>query len=133
MKKNTVKEEIRSIEFNGKRHRLFAIPCLWGDPGETIDIFLTEEEYKSGGSLAVEVYCIEEDEIEPYATLTVNISEEGGGFLQDKQTAFVDTNNNSWAMKFIKENGLGKKIGEGYSGWCTYPLVKFNTKKFLAE
>ena len=62
-------------------------------------------------------------ELEPYATLTVNLPEQGGG----KNFAFVDTNNFPEAPKLISENKLGKPTGNfGYSGYCTYPEYEFD-------
>lgn len=62
---------------------------------------------------------------EPYGNLTVNLSER---LLPD--TAYVDTNNMPDAERFITENGLGEFTGKTKdSGYCTYPLYKFNLDK----
>jgi len=68
----------------------------------------------------------------PFATLTVNLDGIGTqGMLQDEKTAFVDTNNCPGAVEFLIENGLAKDAGfMGKSGFCTYPLMVFDTDKF---
>ena len=44
-----------------------------------------------------------------------------------KDEAFVDTNNNPGIMGIIEKYNLGKPTGDiGYSGYCAYPVVKFN-------
>ena len=40
--------------------------------------------------------------------------------------AYVDTNNLPEALKLISAYNLGEVVGSGVSGFCTYPLVKFN-------
>lgn len=78
------------------------------------------------GNLAIEIYC--DDDY--FTTLTVNLPEERK--LSDGE-AFVDINNNPWALDFIAENKLGENTGSvGFSGMCMYPLVRFNLQK-LAE
>lgn len=48
----------------------------------------------------------------------------------NKETAYVDVNNCPWAQKFIEENKLGEFTGKyGQSGFCIYPLYKFNLDK----
>lgn len=72
---------------------------------------------------------------EPFATMTVNLDDDVcGDKPHNKDLAYVDTNNCSWAEKFIQENNLGKKTGEfGYSGFCIYPLYKFYLDKIEKE
>lgn len=71
---------------------------------------------------------VEQDEIsEPFTTLTVNVNP----FLQSETDAFVDTNNNPWAERFIRENRLGKPTGDvSFNGYCSYPLYAFDTARF---
>lgn len=60
----------------------------------------------------------------PFARLTVNIDELPEGY------AYVDTNNCPWAEEFIKEHKLGEPTNLcGHSGYCTYPLYKFDLQK----
>ena len=80
--------------------------------------------YIYGGTLAIGL--VDSKTGEPYADLTVNIESVGAS----ENCAFVDTNNCRWAEKFITENGLGEDTGiKGRSGFCTYPLYKFNLEK----
>lgn len=90
----------------------------------TYKVELGVSEYLNNGSLAIEL--IDAEERESFAILTVNIEEEGAG----KETAYVDINDCPWAPKFIEDNELGEFTGKyGQSGFCTYPLYKFNLDK----
>lgn len=35
-------------------------------------------------------------------------------------------------VEFVMSNGWAKEIGEGHSGFCTYPMVEF-TEEFVNE
>lgn len=84
--------------------------------------------YCYGDGLAIEVHCRERGEEwwEPYATLTVNIDP-----VMEKQ-AYLDTNNVGDLCERVMAEGWAKQVGEGRSGYCTYPLVEF-TDGFLDE
>lgn len=89
---------------------------------ETTKIWLSKKEYANNHTLAIQSYC----EDGPFATLTINIP---GGCAGDN-FAYVDTNNCPWAPRFLEENGLARDTGIiGYSGFCSYPLFKFNVDK----
>lgn len=82
------------------------------------------------GNLAV---CLESYTGEPIATLTTNLPD-GVCLSKGIEYAYVDTNNNPTAEEFIKENNLGEFTGTfGQSGYCTYPLYKFDLKKLKAD
>lgn len=90
----------------------------------TYEVELGVSEYLNNGSLAIEL--IDAEERESFAILTVNINEKGA----DKETAYVDINDCPWATKFIEDNELGEFTGKyGRSGFCVYPLYKFNLDK----
>lgn len=90
----------------------------------TYEVELGVSEYLNNGSLAIELIDAEEREF--FAILTVNIEEERAG----KETAYVDINDCPWATKFIEDNELGEFTGKyGRSGFCVYPLYKFNLDK----
>lgn len=90
----------------------------------TYEVELGVSEYLNNGSLAIEL--IDAEERGPFAILTVNIEEKGA----DKETAYVDINDCPWAQKFIEDNELGEFTGKyGRSGFCVYPLYKFNLNK----
>ena len=86
-----------------------------------VEVFRTS--YDNNGSLAV---FLETTEGEPFCNLTVNLPDDVA--CEDYQ--YVDTNNIPWALDFIESNDLGVNTGiVGYSGFCKYPLVKFNLDK----
>lgn len=100
------------------------------DFGEFKGLTIHIDTYTASGSLAIELNTKEE----PFAMLTVCLTDDIGipYFLREGE-AFVDTNNNPWAEKFIKDNGLGEPTGRVVqSGWCSYPLYRFNLKKLRA-
>ena len=69
------------------------------------------------------------DKEEPFATLSVNL--EASDFI-DKKSAYIDTNNCSWAEKFLQENNIAEFTGMyGQIGFCTYPLYNFS--KYIKE
>lgn len=92
------------------------------------DITISTDKYRFGGSLAIELGSESEG---PFATLTVCLEDDLGlPYFLNEDEAFVDTNNCPWAEKFIKDNGLGEPTGKvARSGFCTYPLYRFNLKK----
>lgn len=58
-----------------------------------------------------------------FATITVNLNWP----VQDQDHAFIDTNNCPWAEEFLCDNGIAEFAGvTGKSGFCTYPLYRFN-------
>lgn len=88
-----------------------------------------------GGSKAegihLYLFCFDEEYnmYEPYGDLTVRIGDKP---LPDYH-AYVDTNNMPEAPGFISKYGLGKPTGDiARSGFCIYPLYKFDKDK-LAE
>ena len=92
----------------------------------TYNVKVVRDNYVNNQSLAV---MLLEKNGEPFADLTVNIDDG----IADETMAYVDTNNNKWAEKFIVDNGLGIKMGiEGFSGFCSYPLYKFDIDKIAS-
>lgn len=66
---------------------------------------------------------------EPWATLTVNL-----GKKLPEDHAYVDINNCPWAVEFIEKYGLGEWTGGmGHSGFCVYPLYRFDITKLGEE
>lgn len=81
--------------------------------------------YSSNERLAIELIT---QDGEPWSTLTVNLP--GTSDLLDDDCAYIDTNNCSGAIDYIKKNKLGEVLPiVGYSGYCTYPCVKFDLSK----
>ena len=127
---------MRTIQFEGKKHRIFRISPSFGYH-RAQDVICVERSYESGGSLAIELLCVDNDVVtEPYAILTVNLDYYSGWNVQTDKRAYVDDNNNgSWGcLDFIEENKLGEPTGiMTPSGFCLYPLYEFDTKKFYAD
>ncbi len=93
----------------------------WGDVHE---LCIEAGHYSRGNGLFLQLYekC-GDGELEPYATLTVNLPDHSCG----KNRAYVDTNNFPAAMSLISEYRLGKLTGNiGASGYCDYPEYEFN-------
>lgn len=91
----------------------------WGSDHK---IEIQKTTYADNGNLAIQLWEVNEG---PYARLTVNL-----GKRLPTDMAFVDTNNCRWAEDWIQDNGLGVPTGEvGCSGWCVYPLYRFNLDK----
>lgn len=88
--------------------------------GEKYNLIVKTSRYTNNDSLAV---LLETEEGEPFATVTVNIM----NGVASEEYQYIDTNNCSWAPKFIEDNGLGTPTGiMGFSGFCQYPLYRFN-------
>lgn len=84
--------------------------------------------YHYGGGIAVELFDV--DDCEPFACITVNLQ----GFITESGCAFIDTNNCSWATKFLTEHKLAEPTGNyGSSGFCVYPEYKFDLTKLVDE
>ena len=87
--------------------------------GHPYEVYTRKTTYQNNGNLAILLVC---DTGEPFGNLTVNLGEK----LPDDM-AYVDTNNLPNAEEFIRENNLGEPVGHlRQSGFCTYPLYKFN-------
>lgn len=96
---------------------------------ETIELIPVVASYSNNDNLAIQLFCKEEGFFEPYSTLTVNIHE-----LKDKTLAYVDVNNNPNILNWITENEIAIPIREtAISGYCEYPLYKFDLNKLNKE
>lgn len=86
-------------------------------------VYLQIGKYAADNSVAIQAWNREDG---PIATLTVCLCDRRLG----EGEAYVDTNNCPWAVDFIEKEGLGKRTGRvGLSGYCIYPVVKFDMKK----
>ena len=107
----------------------FTIDYGFGTP-KTYNLYLTAEKYQSNDTLAVIAYepatgdCITP---EMFDVITVNLP-----FGEADEThAYIDTNNCPWAPELLKEMGVAKPTRKyGHSGFCKYPLYKFNLEMF---
>ncbi len=83
--------------------------------------------YEYGEGLAVGV-CYEDHGDMELVSINLPIP------FDDDTLACIDTNNASWIGSFLKKNKLAKPTGKYvYSGWCRYPVYKFNLEKFTEE
>ena len=86
------------------------------------NVTLRIKSYREHSNLAIEMFCADSDWEEPFAMLTTNLP----NYDLPNDLAFVDTNNLRTGFDFILKYKLGELIGFGQSGFCTYPLIKFN-------
>jgi len=121
---------MKTVNYKGKQHKVFTIKTNFG----SFEAILSAEFYREPETLAVEALCVEGGRVtESLATLTVNLDPYTGYGAQSDTEAYVDTNNCPWATAFLKENSLAVPAGESArSGWCIYPLYRWNTAAFLA-
>lgn len=91
--------------------------------------------------LALCVYLSEVDTDDASVVLSVNLgvyTDYDGQHIVQRGQTFLDTNNVPDALGVLSDTGLCKQVswfGEPHtkrSGWCEYPLVRFNMDK-LAE
>lgn len=87
----------------------------------TYEVELRVSKYRNNGNLAVMLWSPTEG---PFATITVNLCKLPAGY------AYLDTNNCPWVEGFVKRYGLAEDANaSGCSGYCVYPLYKFNMDK----
>ena len=101
------------------------------DPeGNKIKLYPIIKAYRKGGRLAIELV---DEQYELFTYLTVNLQHDMSKD-NDNSLAFVDTNNNRWAERYIEKHNLGTKTGfYGLSGYCTYPEYRFDLSKLNKE
>lgn len=89
---------------------------------EQVTLFASTYENKS---LFVGMTTMEDGIPEPYCDVTVNLLE-----TLPPYCAFVDTNNMPELEDFLVKNKLAEFTGlEQRSGYCTYPLYRFDTER----
>lgn len=85
--------------------------------------------YTQGSRLYVGLYSKDEDGLEPYTNLTVNLPYSPAGFGE----GYINQNDSKNLLEFIERHQLGKVLPEkGYSGYCEFAKVAFDLDK-LAE
>lgn len=93
--------------------------------GATEQVTLFVSTYANNKSLFVGMTTMEDGVPEPYCDVTVNLLE-----TLPPYCAFVDTNNMPELEDFLVKNGLAEYTGlEQRSGYCTYPLYRFDTER----
>lgn len=100
-----------------KKNKFIEIVDEFGDK-QKLCFYLSN--YQSNGNMAIELV---DDEDDTYCGVTVNLDMLMPGY------GFIDTNNSKWLEKFLKKNKFAKPTGTVQSsGYCVYPLYKFNLK-----
>lgn len=94
---------------------------------------LVVSNYTDNNRIAIGTICRTEYGTEPYSHLTVNLTDETTPFDTDEVAyGFIDTNNWAEGEEFIKKHELGEDTGfRGHSGFCTYPLYRFDKQKLV--
>lgn len=120
------KSKINTVSYKGKNYRVFTVNTNYG----TFEVICVPREY-GNDTLAIEMISVHDDlPEEPFTVLTVNLD---NPFTQSDIKAYLDTNNNPWAEKFVKTNRIAKDeyITEA-SGYCRYPLYSFDLSRLTA-
>ena len=89
------------------------------------ECFLRVERYWHDGSISLTIWNQNDGCVARVTTCLVDHS------LREDE-AYVDANNCPWAVAFLEKNGFAKRTGKKRrSGYCEYPLMKFDTTKML--
>lgn len=87
-------------------------------------VYLKEEEYRNGGTLAVAMYSQDGD---LYDVITTNLMDP----IQSKSLAYLDENNHPGIGKWMERRGLAIPMYVNtQSGFCVYPLYTIFTSQF---
>lgn len=85
--------------------------------------YLKVGRYVYGNSMALSIWNYQDGCI---AVVTVCLPD----YQLGENEAFVDENNRPWAVEFLEKHGFAKKTGRiGRSGYCEYPVMKFDRNK----
>ena len=86
--------------------------------GQTV--YLEATRYANNGMLAVIMFNVNG---EPYGAITVNLC----SLLQSYEKAFIDENNIPGIGEWLVSNNIAEPLHTYQSsGYCSYPLYKFN-------
>ena len=89
---------------------------------ETETFYIVRTTYTDNDNLAL---FIRDSEGAGIAVITVNLGDE-----LPETDAFIDTNNNPWAVQLITAAGIAEDLDiTGQSGFCSYPLFRFDLDK----
>lgn len=91
------------------------------------DLALAVETYEDNGRLAVDLLCLEDGDLMPYAMLTVNLPREA---VKPNEAFIKDFDENQGLLQFVLDNHLGTLCPErGFSGFCSYPKIAFDMER----
>ena len=115
------------VSFDGRSAELVKAKYDYVKYGRSHPMFLEAAMYGENRNLAIKMYSNDAGYMEPWSTLTVNLS-----VKLPPDCAYIDTNNNGdEVIDWIIKNKLGTPTGEvRRSGYCVYPMVKFDLNKF---
>ena len=86
---------------------------------------IIERKFYGNGNLAI--LLTDARDGDAIAKITTNL------FDLPDDLAFLDTNNCPWAEDFVEKYGIAENTGKtAKSGFCTYPLYRFNLSKMEA-
>ena len=93
---------------------------------KNLEFAFTTSAYSTTGNTYVGIHCKENDCIEPYCNLTVNLDMQLG-----KGLAFIDVNNaDKRLLRFLEKQGFITPTGVTMpSGYVVYPLYRLNLNK----
>ncbi len=91
------------------------------------DLTLAVQTYSNNKRLGISLLCLEDGDLMPYATLTVNLPRET---VKANEAFIKDFDENQGLLQFVLENHLGTLCPErGFSGRCVYPKIAFDMEK----
>ena len=119
----------KTVSYEGKNYKVFQLKI----DSLTFDVICVPTRYIDIDTLAIEIFEVDVNTgtiVDDFTTLTVNLCNYD---MQSDTTAFLDTNNNPWASKFVEKNKLGMNTYIiGASGFCHYPLYSFDLDRLTA-
>ena len=121
MSKDKGDKNMKKKKFEELKDYIVELPPVFAgeEKGDEYKVKVLKAHYMDNSSVALVLF--ESDTGEEFDTITVNID----GGIADEKRAYIDTNNCSWAEKFLQKNKLGKNLGIcGFSGFCCYPLYE---------
>lgn len=105
--------ELYTLNYNGQEQQVIPARATYAD-----------------GALCLVLWDAEGDEAKMHK-ITVNLP--GSNAMPNEfGLAYVDTNNHAYIRDFVEDNSLAEYVagGDRVSGFCTYPLYKFDLEKF---
>ena len=103
-----------------KKSNTLTVETMWGDYPNCHVKF---NRYYADDSLCIDLWNDEDGAI---AKLTVCLSEKK---LKGTNRSYLDDNNCPWGEEFVEKYHLGKPVGIGFSGFCTYTLIERNMEE----
>lgn len=98
--------------------------------GEIIEVYPHIDKYCNNDSLAIMLMMA--DTYEKFCNLTVNLPSVNIVKQLGFEYQFVNVNNCPFLIDFIIDNKLGELTKyRATSGYCTYPVFKFNLEEFI--